>query len=370
MARAAFRYHGFRVVSGVPMDGYLLNMSKPDTKKYKDLNLNLDGVVPCIERHGGTNVTVDTANAKEHKLKFNLKDNNVFLLKIFPVSGGVFSLGKATGHCAETFEYFADRLVAECVVPTPANLNVSLPNFAEKHVKSILEFLEEGGAKISEESASSYKLFRVVGPLGDTLVIKYFKVGTVQFQGKYRRLAISVSDYLCSVLSLDDVIKAQTKIFAVDLTIQQVKDGLKAEIPLSHEFISEAIRIQLSSAFALTKITLPVEDYTCVAFPALRGLEGFMKDLLIRGNLKPAQQSTFGDYFRDGKLGKDHAAHVGSLLTSILDECYGYYHANRHRSFHMDAPSNASRILDMNSAQVIVQKVFELIESSCKRLAK
>ena len=367
---AAFRHQWFQVLSRIPMDGYFLNMSKHDTKKYKDLNLNLDGVVPCIERHGGSNVAIDTANAREHKLKFSLKDDNVFLLKIFPVSGGVFSLGKATGHCPETFEYFADKLVAECVVPTPANLNVSLPNFAEEHVASILEFLSESGAKISEESTSNYRLFRVVGPLGDTLVIKYFKVGTVQFQGKYRRLAISVSDYLCSVLSLDEVIKAQTKIFAVDLTVQQVKDGLQAEIPLSHGFISEAIKIQLSSAFALTKIALPVEDYTCVAFPALRGLEGFIKDLLIRGNLKPAQQSTFGDYFRDGKLGKDYAAHVGGLLTPVLDECYGYYYANRHRSFHMDAPSDASRILDMNSAQAIVHKVFELIESSCKRLAK
>ena len=106
----------------------------------------------------------------------------------------------------------------------------------------------------------------------------------------------------------------------------------------------------------------------------MRGLEGFVKDLLIRGNLHPAKQSTFGDYFRDGKLGKDQSTHVtangGVALAEVIDECYAYYSAERHRTAHMDAPSTTSRILDFSTAKAIVSKVFELIEAASKRLMK
>ncbi|MBJ2265148.1 type II toxin-antitoxin system RnlA family toxin [Pseudomonas sp. MF6787] len=345
-------------------------MSKSEAKKYKDLNLNFESIAPCIERHGGTNAVVEKKNEKEHHLRFHVKDN-VFLMKIFPVSGGVFSLGKAAGHCPDTFAFYADKMLAECVTPTPANLNVSLPKFPAEHVENILGFLSEAGAEISEvDGGTTCKMYRVIGSLGDSLVIKHYNIGTVQFQGKYRSLASLIADYLGSVLSLEDVIKSQAKIFSVDLTVEQVKDGLQAVIPVAHAGISDAVRIQLSSAFTLTKIDLPVEDYSCVAFPALRGLEGFIKDLLILGNFQPAPRSTFSDYFRDGKLGPDQAAHVGEKLTEIINSCYAYYGAQRHRSFHMDAPSTTSRILDFVSAKDIVNAVFELIEASCKRLAK
>ncbi|MFK2910752.1 type II toxin-antitoxin system RnlA family toxin [Pseudomonas sp. 3HC3] len=349
-------------------------MTKPDAKKYKDLNLNLDRIVPCIERHGGVGPVLEKKNEKEHHLRFHVKDN-VFLMKIFPVAGGVFSLGKAAGHCPETFELFADKIVGECVTPTPASLNVSLPRFPSEHVLSILEFLSEAGAQVSEvDGGPLCKMYRVVGALGDSLVIKHYNSGTLQFQGKYRQLATLVSDYLGSVLSLDEVIKAQSKIYSVDLTVQQVKDGLLAVIPAAHSFITEEVRVQLSSAFALAKIQLPVEDYSCVALPALRGLEGFIKDLLIKGNLHPARQSTFSDYFRDGKLGRDQSAHVvehgGQALKEVIDVCYAFYAVERHRIAHMDAPSTTSRILDFPAAETIVNKVFELVEASSKRLSK
>lgn len=345
-------------------------MSKSEAKKYKDLNLNFESIAPCIERHGGTNAVVEKKNEREHHLRFHVKDN-VFLIKIFPVSGGVFSLGKAAGHCPDTFAFYANKMLAECVTPTPANLNVSLPKFPVEHVENILDFLSEAGAEVSEvDGGATCKMYRVIGSLGDSLVIKHYKIGTIQFQGKYRNLASLITDYLGSVLSLEDVIKSQAKIFSVDLTVEQVKDGLQAAIPVAHAGISDAVRIQLSSAFTLTKIDLPVEDYSCVAFPALRGLEGFIKDLLVLGNFRPAPRSTFSDYFRDGKLGSDQAAHVGEKLTEIINNCYAYYGAQRHRSFHMDAPSTTSRILDFVSAKDIVSTVFELIEASCKRLAK
>lgn len=349
-------------------------MTKLGAKKYKDLNLNLDRIVPCVERHGGVEPVLEKKNDKEHHLRFHVKDN-VFLMKIFPVAGGVFSLGKAAGHCPDTFEHFADKIVDECVTPTPANLNVSLPHFPVEHVAPILEFLSEAGAQVSEvDGGALCKMYRVVGALGDSLVVKHYNSGTLQFQGKYRQLAALVSDYLGSVLSLDEVISAQSKIYSVELTVQQVKDGLLAIIPAAHSFITDEVRVQLSSAFALTKIELPLEDYSCVALPALRGLEGFIKDLLIKGNLRPAKQSTFSDYFRDGKLGKDQAAHIvangSQALSEVIDSCYALYAAQRHRIAHMDAPSTTSRILDCRTAGEIVAAVFELVEGSSKRLSK
>ncbi|MCC6074041.1 type II toxin-antitoxin system RnlA family toxin [Pseudomonas sp. GCM10022188] len=294
-------------------------------------------------------------------------------MKIFPVKGGAYALGKAspTKYDPEVYEFFAEKISCECTTAQSGSLNYSIPKLGRKPLEELIAFLQEEGAEIEgNETNGAYDLYRLLGPKGDRLTIKIYKNDTVQFQGKHLHLATLLIDYLVSVLSLEDALNKQIEIYSVPLTISQVKEDLEARIPVSHTIISDAVRASLSSALAMTKITLPLEDHSAVAFPALRALEGFLKDILVRGGLSPKVDATFGDYVRDGRMGGDYAKHVGNTIESIFNNLYCFYHANRHRLFHMDAPSTTSRLLNFSDSVAIVNRVLELIESSCLRLTK
>ena len=142
-----------------------------------------------------------------------------------------------------------------------------------------------------------------------------------------------------------------------------------------YSFIEDVVRKQLSSALMLCKMAVPLEDYGAVAFPALRGLEGFIKQVLCKGGLKPADKQNIGEYFEQNKvvghfaLRSDYAAHVGETCTRVLGDSYTLYFNQRHGVFHMDASIEASRILgSLEDAKRIVFEVFESIEVSSKSL--
>ena len=112
-----------------------------------------------------------------------------------------------------------------------------------------------------------------------------------------------------------------------------------------------------------------------MAFPALRGLEGFIKQVLIKSGLKPDNKTNIGEYFEKFKgtyiLPNEHATFVGIPYIGILEKSYNFYYNQRHGLFHMATHVETSRILgSCEDAKRIVVEVFNIIEVSCKELCK
>lgn len=130
----------------------------------------------------------------------------------------------------------------------------------------------------------------------------------------------------------------------------------------------------MSSALMLCKIGFHLEDYSAVAFPALRGLEGFIKQVLLKSGLRPADKRNIGEYFEQKVVGKfvlqkDYADHVGSPYVNILANSYTLYFNQRHGLFHMATHVETSRILgSFDDARRIVFDVFDMIEAASKEL--
>ena len=124
----------------------------------------------------------------------------------------------------------------------------------------------------------------------------------------------------------------------------------------------------------LCKIGMPLEDFSAVAFPALRGLEGFIKQIILKSGLKLADMNPIGDYFEPVVVGKyilrkDYADLVGDTYSNILVKSYNFYFSQRHGIFHMDTSVETSRILgSIEDARRIVDNVFEIIEDASKQL--
>lgn len=337
---------------------------------YKALALSYELILPCVTRHGAQNAAIHVVNDKEHQLKFS-HNGKEHLIKLFPVKGGAYSLGKSTGNCPETFEHFASKISEECCLAPAKQLNLSFPKVDEKVVQQLLDFLlVEVKATCAATEDNIARQYRLVGPKGDTLSLKHFKNGTIQLQGKYLHLATETVSFLTEVLDFAVVLEKQIELYQVDTSLEEISNELEARIPVACSKLSEPVKVQLRCALMLCMIDGPMEDFSAVAFPALRGLEGFIKDLLVECGFKPAQTSTFADYFREGHLDKEQAGFAGDVRTKVLNTCYAYYSVNRHRLFHMDAPTPTTRVLTANDARAIVSEVLNRLEDGCKELAK
>ncbi|HCR1218438.1 TPA: type II toxin-antitoxin system RnlA family toxin [Pseudomonas aeruginosa] len=337
---------------------------------YQKIALQRDLIPACMARSGAEIVEITTDGKGDEIFSFTHNGTNQ-KLKLFHLGNGTFTIGYLSGFCKETFNSVAAKLKEEC------GGEVSPFNYSKARLASrfddILAFLQHSGAVIEDDKQQdTHRQLRLRGPHKDALSIKVFKNGTVQFQGKKLNLAALLCDYLANVLDLDDAIASRIEIYAIPLTVKQVKDDFEAKAPVSSGsgYIRDSVRAQLSSALALTKIDMPIEDHSFMAYPALRGLEGFMKDLLLHAGFKPKLNADFGDYIQNGQMGADQAAHAGPKITAAMNRCYPFWSDQRHRLFHMDAPSDSSRILSSAESVDLVDRVILLIEETCISLVK
>jgi hypothetical protein len=124
----------------------------------------------------------------------------------------------------------------------------------------------------------------------------------------------------------------------------------------------------LSSALTLKKIDVELEDYTAFAFPALRGLESYLKiifkekDITIIGNKFNHFDKNNGKY----TLKNEHKEKISCTeTTNCIEKCYNYLSVNRHPLFHASNITTTSRLLtNKNDAIKIVNTVFKLIEET------
>lgn len=338
---------------------------------YQDLNLDMEKVEGCLLNAGVTEIVCDQSNARELKFTFVFETQRT-MLKFFPKNGGVYTIGKSTGLTAH-FDKFAEIVKHECCVSTQQKLEFTT-KLEDEDFFSLFDFLISESVSIEEHKEEAHcKVFTATGERGDKIRIKKYKNKSVQFQGRYLSTAILINDFLCNVLSIQELLTQQISTFKIPITQQQVSAELLDKIPASHDSIHEQVRKQLACSLALSKIDVELEDYCAISFPALRALEGYLFQVLSR-NFKPKNSSKMGEYFErksDGTyaLTPLHAQACDQITAAVAGECYTYWHAERHGTFHMNTVLEATRTISFDDARNICDRVCELIETGSRRLS-
>lgn len=338
---------------------------------YSDLNLDMDKVGACLQAAGVSGLTIDNSLERETKYAFEFEGQRT-MLKLFSKAGGVVTIGKSTGLTAH-FEKFAELVKRECCISAQQRLEFTI-RLEDKEFGNLVDFLKSESVVVEELNEEAHcRVFSATGARGDKVRIKKYRNMSVQFQGRYLHTAILINDFLCNVLSIQDLLTQQISTFRIPVTQQQVSAELLGVIPLSHGFIHEQVRKQLACSLALSKVEIELEDYSAISFPALRALEGFLFQVLSR-NFKPERSSKVGEYFERKSNGSyaltgQHAAECDVITAEVAGECYTYWHAQRHGTFHMSAALEATRTISIEDARDICGRVCGLIESGSRRLS-
>jgi hypothetical protein len=221
-----------------------------------------------------------------------------------------------------------------------------------------------------KESTPVHDVYKFESRIGDVLVVNIFENGTVTLQGKpaylYRE-ALSLLSY-CDRVLVDDIVKTLNVFHEVNIKIKDVRDEMKKLLPHSYSNLDEMILKLLSPSISLRKIDMPLEDYSCYAFPALRALEGYIKYLFgLRGIYVG---HNFYMIFEKKKVCSNISAKIAdSTYVEVLEELYNYLAGNRHVLFHTEQVLIGTTTLnDKYEADEIVNNVLNLIETSYIRI--
>jgi hypothetical protein len=343
------------------------------TNPYKDLNIDRKSMEDVVCANGATDYSYAKAG-NSFQMSFNL-DGAAQKLAVYENKNGSTTLSRLNMETG-IFVKIADAIRDGCSIGTAGRFDVAIPRFAQENLDSLLEYLVEQAVEISTDvSENGYRILRLKGPQGDCLTIKRYDNATLHMQGRRAMLASTALNFLAEVLNHDQAVKAQLDTFEVKLNLVEIGKEVEGRLPASFARVSEVVRTQLVTALALTKLNIELPDYCPVAFPALKGLEGFLKTELTTAGLNPAPNCNFGDYFEQAPGGFGYqmrmvqGQHVGEPVATLLASCYTVFSNERHGIAHLGTEVHNTRTLpDLTTARTIVTKVFDSIEAFCSKL--
>ena len=238
--------------------------------------------------------------------------------------------------------------------------------WSEKLIQYLTTLVKDEPVFNKIEKQPVHEVYKFTSSIGDTLVINIYTNGTITLQGKPAYLyseAISFLSY-CESISVDDIVDTINNLHNVDVKTEDVRNEMEVLLPRSYKNLDEMILKLLSPSISLRKIKMPLEDYSCYAFPALRALEGYIKYLFGMKSITIGH--TFHKIFDNGALVADIASSLNdSVFQQEVERLYNYLVNNRHVIFHTEQVLIGTTILeDKQEADEIVNNVLNLIETS------
>lgn len=244
----------------------------------------------------------------------------------------------------------------------------------------IIEYLEEelkGVKKINESrnDTNRYSLYQFKSEIGDKITLTYFDNKRLQIQGKPFFLYQEVTCLLAAYFPFEDVIKNQSEFFSVEISPTEIRDEMKEMLPSAYNYLNEELKKVLSASLALQKIDIELEDYSSFVFPALKTLEGYLKQIFAGKGIL-IKKDGFGKFFgyngvvRKHEMLHDPKKEINCNVTiDVIESLYNYVYKHRHTILHAEAIASATRIIETKqAAEQIIEQVISLIETTHQKM--
>lgn len=230
------------------------------------------------------------------------------------------------------------------------------------------------GVNVVKNENDSIKILKqLVSETGDKITLTYYKSsGKMVYQGTFFKLYAEVQCFLNPLGIVVDTIvdKRVLDKNGVDLLVHKA-------IPNAYDNIDINLRDYLYDSFVHIKNNLECKDYSLWTFPALKGLEALIKQLLLKNGTIMDDNKGFSLYSHvSGKVepifirnSRSGIYELNTMLVTAKDnsfktalsETYDYFNKNRHVLFHTkQLLQTTPRLNSSSEAEVIIYKVCEL----------
>ncbi len=358
---------------------------------FKELNLDRPRLKECVEEFWRNNNSQRCIYSEEsvsrHRVKYSQDGCEVMVDFLFK-NNGTTTIHTKTGKHPDKGEHLALYLRDKLVGDSRKSVYVTVKNIDQDTFELLIEFLKELKSEDSDVAEISVapnsedqtkKSIRIISKYKDSLTLTHYRTTkTLLIQGKPLYGYYQVSYFLAKFTDLNGflqiIYKGEEKPNITDLDENLIETDLKALLPNAYSSLGEGILIMLRTSYTLKNISIPLPDYSCYVFPALRALEGVMRKLLFNEGyyIETNNNSFSGIFYKDSRMNylvdNDFKQRIGnSKLCDALEHCYNYFIQQRHTLFHANDFTDSSRFISTEAeANQIIEKVVKTIDTAYK----
>lgn len=219
------------------------------------------------------------------------------------------------------------------------------------------------------EERVKYRLYRFVGPAGDTIVIRYFTTTSrMQMQGK----PLFLFNEVVSMLSekddkQDEVVDASLKYCNIDMKEEDIYEEMEQVLGSNlYKFLSKSQKIILSTSFILSKLEGNLGDNSVLLQPANRVYEGFVKKIYAQEGLECDGEQQLGRFYDwpddcHPEMKPQYAETLDAEILKGFTSMFKFYSKYRHPYMHATAYDYSTSIIE--NRDIAEEKLKEVLTS-------
>lgn len=285
---------------------------------------------------------------------------------------------KVTAHSGDKYNELADLLAREALQSNSKMKTgdswITASSIEEKDFNAIIELLTEDFSALRlEKSDKSAGIVKYVLTLEEEkLVVHYYpSKRKIVIQGKPKLLFSSMLGYISEIVSPEDLHQIYSTCVNIELDKNEVEKEFADDYLINAKNeLPQKLAQTLRQAIYNLHIEGDMFDYTFIAFPALRALEGFIKHVLKNFGIE-CYNNTFENIFEckgNGRyqLNKFCCNTIKNKdIISKLNKMYNFYRENRHTLFHWSTFKDEiddSRVIDrIDESKNLIRTVLNFI---------
>lgn len=292
---------------------------------------------------------------------------------------------KVQGHSNDHYNDLADSLARRALKSgkersiKKTEYCVRAEGISYDELSTIIEIMMEDNEKLikTEEEMPHFKRVELRERKDKVTIHHYSNKSNLMIQGKSNKLLSTIITYLNELSDLGDTTDIYRNSFNVTVDKQLVEEQCKTYLPYGYSRLPEKMSRVLRQAVLHLSLSGDFFDSAFLAFPALRVLEGHLKNILyeqgIVTDVSSIQHNGFYmfkkvegvKYELDPELSPDISSHI----VEYMNRCYSFYRNNRHTVFHWDDPTtlDTTRIVESaHDAHAIITRTLTLIDEYYK----
>lgn len=339
---------------------------------YSGLTLDGSKIEAAIRSFAGNKNNSVPAEGKGYKAyTIEVDGQPSALLNVFERGDGKFTLQFKSGKNHPLSEAVAKRIADECACDPVVTKPLSLKALSAEDWVFLQECLAADGFKLDKEHLDHGERFKVTGPGKDHVYLHRYNTGVFLMQGKTRGVYSAVVNTLSyTKTEQKDLIDSQLATVNVKgVESMTLLTELEGRIPSAWPKMDETVKTILAPALLVHKLSVDLPDYSMMVFPALRGLEGSIKDLFGRRGHMLGAKLNIGDQFdsTNKKVTAAVKAKIGNCqgTSEATEMMYNVFSAHRNGLLHVDNVLATTRIIEKQADAVeIVEFALYAIEKA------
>jgi hypothetical protein len=342
--------------------------------EFKKLNLDRKKIDKAIQEWAGL-PEKPTPQKKGNGNHYTIKKNGNEVRLILYLNGDGTTTLTPSGKNTEISIELSEFIVGICLITEKKHFELSFKSVPDENFNRLLAFLcEDRNAEVvNDDVRTNQRIIKIKSQFSDEITLTYYSNKTVLVQGKPLSLYVDVKLFFYETLSLAEVVEKESEEYNIDIKVNDIRHELGQLMPKAYPYLEEKVVKVITPALTLTKLNIELEDYSSFVFPALRGLEGYIRHRLRdKGKATGVKQvNKLGSLF-DKKnnyifelFGFAKSDIACDATCDAIEKSYNYWMSKRHPYFHVDKRIDMTPIIyNKEDAVAIVYETLNLIEKT------